>query len=78
MFHAGVVAPSSVLLLQLLTPPVGDFVPPFFVGLTLPPIGPVDGLNVDVLPSLALLVPLFLSCVALEPAEYPPLLVPVV
>lgn len=29
MFHAGVVAPSSVRLLQLLTPPVGDFVPPF-------------------------------------------------
>ena len=46
MFHAGVVAPSSVFLLQLLVPPVGDFVFPLVeekvefdnrVGLVRPP-----------------------------------------
>lgn len=60
MFQAGVVAPSSCFLLQLLTFPGGDVCnPPFDVsedleGLDLPPRKPA----VVELPALELLVPL--------------------
>lgn len=65
MFHAGVVAPSSVLLLQLLTPPVGDFVPPLTeddsefenrLGLVQPPALEV-AVDATELVALVLLVP---------------------
>lgn len=71
MFQAGDVTPSSVFLLQLLTPPGGDFgiplevfealEPPVKVGLRALSAGGLDnGLNVAEPPALLVLIPLLL------------------
>lgn len=70
------VAPSSVFLLQLLTPPTGDFVPPLMedevelenrLGLVRPPALDV-AVEATELVALVLLVPLGLPCpVVLDP-----------
>ena len=80
MFQAGVVAPSSVLLLQLLTLPEGLENPPLTedvesedrFGLPRPPF-PAGRVGVAELPALELLVPLGREYLLLL-AEKPPVL----
>lgn len=76
MFHAGVVAPSSVRLLQLLTPPeeevegppvieVGVLGSKGFAGLAIPLVPRVCRFGVVERPLLALLAPLALEKLSL-------------